>query len=89
MLPSFSDWTAIPRRYGASSVGTPCYSLSDFVPSLQETTYGNVARNSCYGPGYVDIDATLFKNFSIRERMRLSVGARVDRVLAITGRFAF
>ncbi len=51
------------------------------MPSLQETGYGNVARNSFYGPGYFDIDATLFKNFPIRERMKLSVGAQAFNLM--------
>ena len=48
---------------------------------MQETGYGNVARNSFYGPGYFDIDATLFKNFPIRERIRLSVGAQAFNLM--------
>jgi hypothetical protein len=81
MLAGYQVSNPIPRHCGASAVNTPCYSFADFVPSLQETTFGNVARNSFYGPGYFDIDATLFKNFSIWERMRLSIGAQAFNLM--------
>jgi len=81
MLAGYQGSTPIVRHCGASAVNTPCYNLSDFVPSLQETTFGNVARNSFYGPGYFDIDATLFKNFAIAERMKFSIGAQAYNLM--------
>ena len=60
---SYQSSNLITRHCGASAVNTPCFSFSDSVPTLGETDYGNVSRNSFYGPGYFDIDATLFKNF--------------------------
>jgi hypothetical protein len=81
MLAGYQGSMPIARQCGANAVNMPCYSLSDFVPSLQETTYGNVARNSFYGPGYFDIDATLFKNFPIAERMKFSVGAQAYNLM--------
>jgi len=81
MLAGYQGSMPITRHCGASAVNNPCYNLSDFVPSLQETTYGNVARNSLYGPGYFDIDATLFKNFPIAERMKFSVGAQAFNLM--------
>ena len=81
ILATYQGSSPMSRQCGASAVNIPCFSLSDFVPSLQETTFGNVARNSFYGPGYFDIDATLFKNFPIRDRIRLSVGAQAYNLL--------
>ena len=81
MLASDAVSNGVMRHCGASAVDTTCYSLTDFVPSLQETGYGNVARNSFYGPGYFDIDATLFKNFAISERMKFSVGAEAFNLM--------
>ena len=81
MLAGYQGSSPIARQCDANAVNIPCYSLSDFVPSLQETTFGNVARNSFYGPGYFDIDATLFKNFPIWERMRLSLGAQAFNLM--------
>ena len=31
-------------------------------------TYGTMARNQIYGPGYGDVDLSVFKNFKITER---------------------
>jgi hypothetical protein len=81
MLASYAVSSGVKTHCGAGAVNTPCYSLSDFVPTAQETGYGNVARNSFYGPGYFDIDATLLKNFPIRERMRLSLGAQAYNLM--------
>jgi hypothetical protein len=81
MLSSYQTSNPITRYCNASVDNTPCFSFSDFVPSLGETGYGNVARNSFYGPGYFDIDATLFKNFPIWERMRLSAGAQAFNLM--------
>jgi len=81
MLASYQGSSPIARQCGASAVNIPCYSLSDFVPSLQETTFGNVARNSFYGPGYFDIDATVFKNFPIQDRIKLSIGAQAFNLM--------
>jgi len=33
-------------------------------------SYGSVARNSVYGPGYAALDVSLFKNIPIREAVR-------------------
>jgi hypothetical protein len=72
---------SVTRSCGTGAVNTPCYSRSDFVPSLSETNWGNVSRNSFYGPGYTNIDATLFKNFAITERMKFAIGAQAYNLL--------
>jgi hypothetical protein len=33
-------------------------------------TYGNVGRNSLFGPHYTDVDFSLFRNFSFLEHYR-------------------
>jgi len=38
-------------------------------------TYGNAARNSLYGPGRTNWDASLFKNFVLREEMKFEIRA--------------
>ena len=38
-------------------------------------------RNNLRGPGYFDIDANLFKNFPIRERMKLQIGAQAYNLM--------
>lgn len=81
ILASYAAGASVSRNCGTSAVNTPCYSLSDFVPSLSETTWGDVSRNSFYGPGYFDVDASVFKNFPIRERMKLQLGTQVFNLM--------
>ncbi len=37
----------------------------------QQFTFGNSARNALYGPGRVNLDWSVFKNFSIKEGMKV------------------
>ncbi len=66
---------------GASAVNTPCYSSSQFLQSATEGAFGNVGRNSLYGPHYSDIDFSLFKNFTIKENYRFQFGASAYNVM--------
>ncbi len=59
---------------GSGAVSTPCFSSSQFVKSGDETNFGNLARNAIYGPGYADVDTSLYKKFPIGERMYLQLG---------------
>jgi hypothetical protein len=65
----------LPGTCGTGAVNTACFAESQFLASGTETTFGNIGRNSTRGPGYSDIDATLFKNFTIKEGLRLQLGA--------------
>ncbi len=71
----------LPVSCGAGAVNTPCFNASDFVPSGSETTFGNVGRNALEGPGYVDVDTSLYKNFTIKERLRFQLGASAYNLL--------
>jgi hypothetical protein len=44
-------------------------------------TYGNAGRNSLRGPGYTDVDFSLFRNFAILDRMNLQLRAESFNVL--------
>ena len=50
-----------------------------FDPSAYATpapfTYGNASRNSLFGPGRINSDMSLFKNFVIRDQMRFEFRA--------------
>jgi hypothetical protein len=60
---------------------TPCLSQSQFVAAGQETGFGNVGRNTLFGPGYFNIDTTLYKNVYITERVRFIIGASAYNLL--------
>ena len=64
---------------GVSSVNTPCFNASDFVAST--TGFSNLGRNAFRGPGYVNIDTSLFKNINLTEKMRFQIGASAYNTL--------
>jgi hypothetical protein len=41
---------------------------------------GNLGRNALYGPGFADVDLSVFKNFTIKERLRLQLRAEMFNV---------
>ncbi len=61
---------------GGNVTGTPCLNASGFTPAGAETGFGNQERNQFRGPGYVDTDFAVVKNFKIPsfERGNLGVG---------------
>ena len=74
-MPATTVASNLPRTCGTGAVNTPCFDSTQFAASGAEPGFGNVGRNSIFGPGYSDIDATLFKNFTIKERLRFQIGA--------------
>ena len=44
-------------------------------------TFGNTARNSLRGPGFVNFDVSLFKNFYLRESVKVQIRAESFNIL--------
>jgi hypothetical protein len=44
-------------------------------------TFGDVSRNSLWGPGYADVDSSIFKNFVLTERFHLQFRAEAFNTL--------
>jgi len=62
---------------GAGAVNTPCLNTMQFAASTSSPTgFGDLARNQYRGPGFFDTDLSLSKDFRIRERFTVSVGAQ-------------
>ena len=64
------------------NTGNPWFSTSSFAapPAL---TFGSVGRNDISGPGFIDLDATLFKVFHLTEQTRLELrGEALDHQYA-------
>jgi Carboxypeptidase regulatory-like domain/TonB dependent receptor len=59
-----------PKRLGGVGSGTPFYDPSTFAAPAVDT-YGNVGRNTLYGPGSVNMDFSLFRTFKFTERFDL------------------
>jgi hypothetical protein len=67
------------RIYGGSCAGNPvnvhnfynyikqsCFAVPQNNTGISGTAFGNAGRNSIFGPGYVDMDFSMMKNFAIR-----------------------
>lgn len=72
---------SLPSSCGPGAVATACLNSSQFLSSGSETNYGNLARNSVYGPGYTDVDASIYKKFSLGEKMNLRIGISAYNLL--------
>ena len=70
----------IAKNCGTGAVSTPCFASNAFVASGSETGFG-LPRNSFYGPGYFDIDTSIYRNIPIREFARFSIGAQLANIL--------
>jgi outer membrane receptor protein involved in Fe transport len=73
----------IPGSCGNAAVNgaVPCLSQSMFMPAGTEPGFGNIGRNTLFGPGYFNIDTTLYKNIAITERVRFVIGASAYNIL--------
>jgi hypothetical protein len=45
------------------------------------SSFGNIARNKFYGPGYASVDLSVFKNIPITERIKLQLRAEMFNTL--------
>jgi hypothetical protein len=76
-----SPATSIPRSC-ASAVNSPCLTASQFLPAANgaPSGFGTMARNSVYGPHFLDADLALMKNVAITEHLSFSFGAQAYNV---------
>jgi hypothetical protein len=65
----------IHRVCGHSAIYTPCFTPSQFAPAATQANFGNLPRNSFRGPGYFNIDSSLYKTIPVRKRVELTLGA--------------
>jgi outer membrane receptor protein involved in Fe transport len=73
----------IPHSCGSAAVNgaLPCLSQSMFTPAGAQAGFGDLGRNTLFGPGYFNLDTTLYKNISITERVRFTIGASAYNIL--------
>ena len=69
-----ADQVANPTKIGGIGPGHPYYDPSAWAP-VTEVRFGNTGRNSVRGPGWKNLDLSLFRRFPIR---RASLEARVE-----------
>ena len=58
-----------------------CVNVSAFGSTASTFTYGNFGRNVLFGPGLYNVDFSVFKNFSIKERARVQFRGEFFNVL--------
>src|SRR6185369_2014615 len=59
-------------KLGGIGASTPYYLPTAFA-AVTAVRYGNTGRNILRGPGLVNLDASLFRNFRVSERFRLQL----------------
>jgi hypothetical protein len=59
---------------GGHGVGQPYFDPNAFAP-VTAVRFGNTGRNILRGPGFFNVDASLFRTFSITERFKLQFRA--------------
>ncbi|MGC8550044.1 MAG: carboxypeptidase regulatory-like domain-containing protein [Acidobacteriaceae bacterium] len=62
------------RHCNGNGINTPCFTTADFQTTANQTTFGNIKRNSFYGPRYADSDFALSKRFVHYKSMNFSLG---------------
>ncbi|QNI30589.1 TonB-dependent receptor [Alloacidobacterium dinghuense] len=67
------------RNGGYNNGGTSCIDASAFViPAVG--TYGDSRRNSIHGPGYSNVNFSIFKNFNIWENLKFQFRAEAGNL---------
>lgn len=67
---------------GAKPSMFPCLTTSGFAPSTASPTgFGQQGRNDFRGPGFFDMDLSLTREFTIKERFKVSLGAQAYNLL--------
>jgi hypothetical protein len=70
---------ALQTSCGAGAAITPCVNANAFVNAADAnfsnfTSFSTQTRNQFFGPHYFDFDLSVYRTFSIQERLKLSIG---------------
>jgi hypothetical protein len=66
-------------KFGAIGLGAPYFDPTAFAP-VTGVRFGNTGRNILRGPGVINLDAGLFRNFSFAERWKMQFRAEAFNV---------
>jgi hypothetical protein len=69
-----ADLVKAPNKLGGIGPGNPYYDPSSWAP-VTEVRFGNTGRNTVRGPGWTNLDLSLFRRFPIK---RFALEARVE-----------
>jgi len=76
----YADIIGNPIRPSGVSKVKQYFNTAAFVPAVTGT-FGNIGRNSLRGPGYADVDASVFKDFFDGERIHAQFRAEAFNTL--------
>jgi hypothetical protein len=65
-----ADRVGEPRRTGGVEVNTPFYEIGAWS-AVNEVRFGNEKRNSVRGPGFTNVDFSIFRHFPLADTHRL------------------
>jgi hypothetical protein len=69
-------------NHHCTSFSNPCFKTAGiFNGSGTQDTFGNVPRNSFFGPHYADVDLSMYKNLIRKETLQFQLGAQAYNVL--------
>ena len=71
----YADLVGTPNKTGAIGADTPYYDTSAWAP-VEEVRPGNTGRNSVRGPGWWNLDLSLFRRFPVGKKVNLE--ARIE-----------
>jgi hypothetical protein len=88
-----NPFTGVSHTFSAAGGGEEWVNPAMFVQALDPVTgaqeLGNLSRNKYYGPSFKDIDFSIFKNFSITERVKIQLRGEIynlfDRINLASG----
>ena len=74
-----NPFTGVSHAFSKSGVTwyNPAAYCSPSPTCLPNTLLGTVARNALYGPGFADVDLSVFKNISVTERAKVQLRAEM------------
>jgi hypothetical protein len=75
----YSDVVGNPARPAGVSQVREYFNTAAFLQAITGT-FGNIGRNSLRGPGFFDVDTSVFKNFALTERLRFQFRAEAFNI---------
>jgi hypothetical protein len=67
------------QKPGGIGISNPWFDATAFAP-VTTAAFGNVGRNTMRGPGLVNMDASLFRDFRLTERFSLQFRAEAFNI---------
>ncbi len=70
-------FAGVSHTFSAAAGGTQWVNPNCFGPASAANPAGTLTRNRFYGPGFADVDLSVFKNIPIKERVTIQLRAEM------------